>query len=249
MTALALPTPRPFPRWLADSPPMGAATLLWAALLPPLALLALLPAEVGGERAWLKPLKFDLAFLVWSATLAYAARHLPAGLRASPRFRLFGWSVLAAMALEMAWIGGAAAALQKSHYNTTVPLLVWVSPAMGLLAAWLTGSALVWGVALLRAPRRTDWTRTLGLSMVATFALTLPVAFTLSGMEPPANGLPLLGWTFGMGDLRPAHFAATHAMQAVPLAALALGAHHGPALTALWAALAFALAALGLGLI
>ena len=250
MTALDTTPAAPRPRWLTDSPAMAAAALLWAASVPLYAMLvATAPGEIAGEAAWLKPLKFALAVSLWAATLAWAARFLPERTRAARRFRAYAWSVCAAIALEMAWITAASALGQKAHYNTEVPWLVVAYPLAGLVATWFAGSALVWGVALLRATPA-PFVRTLGWSMVATFALTVPTAFALSAVEPPAGGLPLFGWTLGAGDLRPAHFAATHAMQIVPLAVLVLGLADRPVggrATLAWAAATLALAALGLG--
>ena len=151
------------------------------------------------------------------------------------------------MALEMAWLTAASAMGQKAHYNEEVLWLAVAYPVAGLVATWFASSALVWGVAILRGATW-PFARTLGWSMVATFVLTVPTAFVLSAVEPPAGGLPLFGWTLGTGDLRPAHFAATHAMQVVPLAAMAFGlASRGVLLTVGWGGVTVGLVALGAG--
>ena len=245
---------RPLPRWITDSPAMAAAALLWGAATPLYLWLALaVPETVAGEAAWLKPLKFSLATTVWALTLAWAARFVPEATRAARWFRVYSWSVFAAMALEMAWLTTASALGQKAHYNTEVLWLAIAYPVAGLVATWFAGSALVWGVAILRAASSRDarpLARTLGWSMVATFLLTVPTAFALSAVEPPAGGLPLFGWTFAEGDLRPAHFAATHAMQVVPLVAVATGlVGRGGWLTLGWSVVTLGLVATGTGLI
>ena len=97
--------------------------------------------------------------------------------------------------------------------------------------------------------------------------LTLVIAgYMSSGTGPhvgvhPAGAatLPLLGWSGVTGDLRPAHFLAIHAMQALPLLGLWLDARRAAGgvrtirLAALgWSALtlaAFAQALLGLPLV
>jgi hypothetical protein len=62
------------------------------------------------------------------------------------------------------------------------------------------------------------------------------------GTPDDAAGLWLLGWSRDGGDLRAAHFFATHAMHALPLAALVCARLFGPAARApvRFAALAYA---------
>ena len=61
-----------------------------------------------------------------------------------------------------------------------------------------------------------------------TFVLTVPIAGTLAQMPghfvgTPVTGaaVPVFGWSREVGDLRTAHFLATHAMHFLPLAGLA----------------------------
>jgi hypothetical protein len=66
----------------------------------------------------------------------------------------------------------------------------------------------------------------LGLGL--TFVLTVPVGGYMSSSHghfvgTPAGwdaGLPLMGWSRSAGDLRVAHFLATHALHGIPLAGL-----------------------------
>ena len=49
--------------------------------------------------------------------------------------------------------------------------------------------------------------------------------------------VPLLGWSLAVGDLRPAHFLATHAMQILPLLGLWLTRRgHGARTVPVWLA-------------
>ena len=50
----------------------------------------------------------------------------------------------------------------------------------------------------------------------------------IGGTPSDAGGLILFGWSRDGGDLRAAQFFATHAMHAIPLAALACGRLFGP---------------------
>jgi hypothetical protein len=111
---------------------------------------------------------------------------------------------------------------------------------MGVAAVVLTSACATLAWALHRHPAgnvspavRTGLVWGLGL----TLALTLVTAQTLSGMgshwiggtASDAGGLFPFGWSRDGGDLRAAHFLATHAMHAVPLAALACARLFGPA--------------------
>ncbi|MGB3553543.1 MAG: hypothetical protein WBA25_02765 [Jannaschia sp.] len=210
--------------------------------------------SLDAENVWLKPLKFSVALGLYCATLAFSACLLPSTVLRSRGMRRYLILVVACILAEQAWVTVAAASGLRSHYNQAQPLLTAIYPAMGLAAFVLTTAAGVFGWHILRA----GWgevERAVGWSFLATFALTVPIAFTLSGMPVTAPGLPPFGWTLLPGDLRPAHFLATHAMQAVPLAAIALATLRplpygtGAVLTAAWSALTLGAAAYGLGLL
>jgi hypothetical protein len=105
---------------------------------------------------------------------------------------------------------------------------------MGLFAVILTSPALVYGIAIWRN-RATGLPPALhlaiALGLVLTFALTLPVAATMANLPghfvgTPVTGahVPAMGWTREVGDLRAAHFFATHPMHFLPLAGLAAAA-------------------------
>jgi hypothetical protein len=95
----------------------------------------------------------------------------------------------------------------------------------------LTSASLVFGIAIWRN-RNTGLPGALHLSMarglVLTFVLTVVVASALAsgsghlvGVPAPGDtGLPILGWSRSTGDLRVAHFLATHALHTLSLAGL-----------------------------
>lgn len=244
---LATPLPGPLARVWDDAPALWALTLLMAlAAVPLAAALALDPRLFNGEPVWLKPLKFHLALAVFIGTLAVFVRWMPTGLMQSRGWRLFQGAVIACTVAELVWIGGAAALGVASHFSTA-PVWSAVYPVMGLAATLLTSAALVMGVAIARNPD-TGLAPALHLAvwlgLVLTFVLTMLAAWTMAAgtghqVGTPVTGarLPLVGWSREVGDLRVAHFWATHALHALPLAGLlALRLPEAAGKAAVWAA-------------
>ncbi|MEM9798334.1 MAG: hypothetical protein AAF919_17715 [Pseudomonadota bacterium] len=245
--------PTPPSRLLRDAPLLTRTGAVLALLAIVLALATLTdPRVIDGEPIFLKPLKFAVALSAYTLTLAWAARFLPSRIRTARWMRPYLRIVVACIAAEQAWITGAAILGLRSHYNEAQPLMMALYPIMGVAATLLTSATLVFGWHILRH----GWgevERAVGWSFLATFALTIPIAYSLTGSPVTGSGLPPFGWTLQPGDLRPAHFMATHAMQIVPLAALALSQLRplpfgtGAVLTAGWAALTLSAAVYGLG--
>ena len=100
-----------------------------------------------------------------------------------------------------------------------------------MLAIWFTASTALYGVLIWRSPDGPQSPAVrLGVAagLVLTFVLTVVFAATMArngGHFVPAGasdagGLWAMGWSRTVGDLRVAHFFGTHAMQAIPAAAL-----------------------------
>ena len=184
-----------------------------------------------GVNVWLKPLKFLFALSVFLLTLAWFARFADP---AVTRRRWWAWherAVVLAVIAEMIWIGGAAAFGTASHFNTTSPIMSFIYPFMGAAAILLTSatstlayaiyrnkdldiapvikSGLVWGLAL-----------TLPLTMITAGTMSSMNSHWVGGVASDANGLMIMGWARDGGDLRIAHFFATHAMHFIPLVGL-----------------------------
>lgn len=190
-----------------------------------------------GDNVWLKPLKFHLALTVYTGTLALFAMLLPEGTFASRRWRIYIGVVIACILAELLWIGGAAALGTASHFNLSG---LWASVyfLMGAAAVTLTSLSLAMGLVFWRH-RDEPLMLSIALGLILTFALTVPIAGTMSSgtshlVGTPVTGarFPFFGWSAEVGDLRLPHFLATHAMHAVPLAGLT-GSR-----TAVWAAAA-----------
>ena len=229
-----VPLSRPLVRsaWL-----MAALSVLFGVLL------VVDPRMVDGAPAWLKPLKFAVSIGVYSATFAWVVR----ALTDAPRLaRLAVTTTVAALIVEMALIGLQAARGTTSHFNTSTLFDGAVFTVMGLAIAAQTLVALAVTVALFRQPfadRAMGWALRLGMALTVAGAstgglMTSPspaqiAQFKAPGAMPRAGGhtvgapdggpgLPGTGWSTAHGDLRAPHFLGLHAMQALPLLALAL---------------------------
>jgi hypothetical protein len=230
--AVALPgAPHAYAAPFAAEPRFAATGFLFAlSLAVTLPAAAIDPRLFQEENIWLKPIKFQIALTIFFLTLAFFARWLPEGMTARRSWRIYAGLVVFATVAEMVWIGGAAMAGTASHFNETSAAMQWLYRLMGVLAVFFTSVTIVMGVAIWRspAPRLAPALRlAIGLGLVLTFVLTVPIAGTLASNDghfvgTPVTGaaVPLFGWSREVGDLRAAHFLATHAMHFLPLAGL-----------------------------
>lgn len=217
--------------------------LLLAAAMSAMALVAVIGVLVDdrivtGQNLWLKPLKFSLSIIIYAVTLSWLIGQLS-------RLRRLAWAAgtVAAilLAVEMVVIVGAAAAGETSHFNVSTPLHVatWTIMAVSIVLVW--AMTLFISFALFRSPLG-DRARSLAIrsgavlaliGMGLAFLMTGPTAEQLNdfrgiagahtvGLADGGPGLPLLGWSTVVGDLRVPHFIGMHALQALPLAVIAL---------------------------
>lgn len=234
MTTLTLPdAARPaMPDLLAEifrrEPLFAAMGLLMVALMAPSGFAFLVDTRtLDGVNVWMKPLKFQASLAVYLLTLAFFAGFLPAGMTGRRRYRVFAAIVVACIMAEMVWLMVTAANGVGSHFNESTPLLAVIYPTMGLFAITLTSATLVYGVAIARdhaSPLAPALRQSIGLGLVITFALTVVTAGYMAtssghfvgGARSDMEALPILGWARDGGDLRVAHFFATHAMHFIP---------------------------------
>jgi len=207
--------------------PIFAATaiVLVAMMAPTVAALAPDSRTLNGVNVWVKPLKFEISIALYLGTLALFMAWLPAQERQARRFRV--WAIIAAIAaaLEMIWIGGAAYFGIASHFNRESSFMATIYPVMGAVAVTLSIPSLVMGRAFWRYRREAAnpaFHLSLALGLILTFVLTVLVAGYMSNQTGHAVGtgegssVPVLGWSRTGGDLRVAHFFATHAMHFIP---------------------------------
>lgn len=206
----------------------GSALCLLVLMAPTLFAMALDQRTFLDINVWIKPFKFQVALAIYLATLAWFAGWLPARIVASRWHRVFSTIVMLAISAEMIWVLGAAALGVASHFNDSSPLAIALYATMGVLAVVLTSASLVYGVVILRDRNsRLDpvFRLSVGIGLIATFVLTAAVAGIMSssdshfvgGNHSDAGGLAPMGWARDGGDLRVAHFFATHAMHFIPV--------------------------------
>lgn len=206
----------------------AAALVLAVSILPTLFAMAVDVRLLNGVNVWEKVLKFELALAVYCATLAWFAGWLPEGFTQDRRYRIYRNVVLFCIAAEMVWIGGAAANGVGSHFNVATPAMSIIYGMMGVFAVTLTSATLVYGVAIWRNARSgldETFRVSVAAGLVLTFVLTLvvagymassPTGHWVGGNASDAEAFPLMGWAKDGGDLRVAHFFATHALHFIP---------------------------------
>lgn len=196
-----------------------------AVLAPVLAVLAVVDDRlVLGAPLWLKPLKFALSFVAYSAALAWLLGQLR-----DRALQITGWVIVIASVVEMAIITGQAAVGNRSHFNEDDGLGAMLFSIMGatIVVLWLATLAIA--LRFLREPGRDRVTGTavkLGLvvaliGMLEGFAM-IQIGGHAVGVPDGGPGLPLVGWSTTGGDLRIAHFVGMHALQGLPLLAAGL---------------------------
>ena len=220
-------------RLAADSPRYTSlAILLAVAIVPLLGALALDTRLFQGINVWIKPLKFHIAIVVYLITLAVFARFTSAEITRKPWWQWHERAVVLAIVLELVWIGGAAALATGSHFNQST--LIWAAlySVMGIAATLLTSASATLAWAIYRYPAG-NLSAAMRAGLVWGLGLTLPLTLItagtmadlgshwIGGTTSDAGGLFFMGWSRDGGDLRVAHFFATHAMHFVPLIALA----------------------------
>jgi hypothetical protein len=231
--------------WSTNWPLTLLAAISLALLALTLVGLAVDPRTITGAPAWLKPFKFAVSVTIYSLTLAWMLSYVRGHRRwVALAGHLTTWSLVGELVIITAQVVRGRA----SHFNVSgldgrlfglMGGMIVVVFLMGLLAGALLlrqrladaalGAGLRWGMAAALLG--------MGLAFIMT---SLPTAGQVAAMEAGGEltsfgahsvgvedggpGLPLVGWSTVGGDLRVAHFIGLHGLQALPLAALALGA-------------------------
>ncbi|MEV6648354.1 hypothetical protein [Amycolatopsis sp. NPDC051371] len=223
---------------------LAAATLGVVALLCVAALLVD-QRTLAGAPIWAKPFKFAVSGALYFATWSWLVSLLP-------RFRrTAGWLtnfLVLIFAAEYVLLVFQAARGRASHFNNATPQDALIYSVMGKMIMGLWVATLVLTVLVMFTKvqdRASFWAVRAGavLSLVGIslgILMTNPTAQQLAqwktggtpdmvgahtvGLADGGSGLPILGWSTVAGDLRIPHFVGMHALQVLPLLALALAA-------------------------
>ncbi|MGE3179721.1 MAG: ABA4-like family protein [Vicinamibacterales bacterium] len=229
--------------WRVDPWLTGAGLLCLVMTGPLLAAMWMDPRAIAGAPAWLKPAKFAVSIGLYTLTFAWFLSFLPPGSRAR---RAAGRATALLLLGELFVIGLQAWRGTASHFNVATPLDAMLFTLMGAGILLQTLISLGVAIALWRQPFAD---RALGWAIRAGLAITIAGAFMGGLMTRPTGsqlaearatgrmavagahtvgapdggpGLPGTGWSTEHGDLRAPHFLGLHAMQALPLLALAV---------------------------
>lgn len=183
---------------------------------------------VTGALAWGKPLKFALSIVAYVWTLGWLLASLPEEAQRSVRL-LSIWAAVS-MTVEQVIISIQAGRGVPSHYNISTPLNRILLLLMALFVVVVTVMN-VWAVCLAwryqpHGSAGYGWGLRWGLTLFLAGTLLGGAMLRLSqhtvGAPDGGPGLPGLGWSTRVGDLRIAHFLGIHALQALPLLGWAL---------------------------
>jgi hypothetical protein len=231
-------------RLWAGSPLLTATGLLMlGALAASLIGMVVDPRVITGAPAWLKPAKFAISTAIYMLTLAWIFTLLPEWRRTR---HVVGWVTAVILVLEVAIIAAQAWRGTTSHFNVGTVLDGVLFGIMGSAIALQTLTSIAVAVALWHhrfADRALGWALRFGLIITIIGAstggfMTRPTTTQLEmaratgrmavagahtvGAPDGGPGLPGTGWSVEHGDLRIPHFIGLHAMQILPLFALAL---------------------------
>jgi hypothetical protein len=236
MNPMSLPQTSPFAARRATSPwtslwqreprLVAFALLVLALMLPGAIGLGLDERTLRGVNVWVKPMKFMASVALLALTTAWFTPLLPDAVRRSRSFSWLVWTLIITGGFEVAYITLQAGLGQASHYNVGDAFHATMYTLMGGAAMVLTATQpwLAWMI-WRHGDRRVApaYRQAVLLGLVLTFLLGASVGMTLAG-GPPATGtgLPVVGWSRTMGDLRVAHFIGIHAGQMLPLAGFVL---------------------------
>jgi len=225
--------------WRTDKP--LTFTVIFSVIMVILTTLGLIfdTRTLLGEPIWIKPTKFALSSIFYTATLLWLLTYIEGWPRV---VRAISWVTAAMMLGELILIAIQAGRGVRSHFNMTTVLDGAIFSMMGLMVFTMWFVSLIAVVLLIRQHfTNSAWGLALKLGlaigvigsglgglmtgptaeqmdeMVRTGQPTEMMGAHSVGVDDGGAGLPFVGWSTEGGDLRIGHFVGMHAMQVLPL--------------------------------
>jgi hypothetical protein len=200
----------------------GAICLVFALFC--LVMSATSTTQVNGVNAWIKPFKFAISTTLFVWAMGWYLNHLPAF-----DHRWYDWTTIALLTFEIGYIAWRAYRGERSHFNVGTPAasVLWSLMALAitlvtLYTAYVGANFFSGNVSLM--PMHQLWAMRAGIILFVVFAfegfaMGARMSHAVGGPEGTL-GIPLLHWSYTVGDLRAAHFIGMHALQVLPLLAI-----------------------------
>ena len=230
--------------WRSSAPLTAVGVLMIGAAVVSLVAMLVDPRVITGAPAWLKPFKFAVSTAIYSLTLAWVFNWLPDWPRVR---RVVGWVTAIVFVFEVAAIDMQAWRGTTSHFNVSTVFDAVLFSVMGAAILLQTLTSVAVAVALWRqrfVDRSFGWALRLGMVVTIAGAMTGPLmtrpteaqladaragarmmvagAHSVGGPDG-GPGVPVTGWSSEHGDVRVPHFIGLHGLQALALAAVAVG--------------------------
>ena len=199
----------------------GAICLVFALIC--LVLSATTTAHVNGVNAWIKPFKFAFSTTLFVWAMGWYMQYLTAF-----DHRWYDWTIILLLTFEIGYIAWRANQGERSHFNVSTPAsaALWSSMAVAITIVTVCTAyvgALFFTAEVAPMPTHYLWSIRAGIVLFVVFAfegflMGARMSHAVGGPEG-TQGLPLLHWSYTVGDLRTAHFIGMHALQVLPLLA------------------------------
>ncbi len=178
--------------------------------------------KVMEVNAWIKPLKFFLSIALFAFTMAVYVSFITN----ERQVHMYSWSFIVFLSIEVSMITIQAARGKQSHFNTETLLDNIIFAIMGLAIFAIVVHTFYIAI-LFFIQKQFALREEMALAIQVSFIIM--VLFALEGFamvslhkhtiggEDASTGVPLLGWSKNIGDLRVAHFLGIHALQIIPI--------------------------------
>lgn len=179
-------------------------------------------AQILGINRWIKPMKFFFSIAIFVWTIAVYLYYLPGKESFS---RIISWILIVVFIVEMIAIAGQPLRGTTSHFNVKDPFNAAVFAIMGVAIVISSLSVVAVTIQYFRSKVDLPPAILLGIKLglfifllgsVEGGYMSTQLGHTV-GAADGGPGLPLTNWSTVAGDLRVAHFAGLHAIQALPL--------------------------------